>query len=266
MQVTELIPLSEIEVNRQDVLAIQRNELVPIFNNAALLHHYAEQLVQAQAVLLQGVDPLLTQQFRQSIEALIQALSQSNKYLKKRKFNALQKWLGIDIEHSSGQIDYYKNLDVLLDRSQHLSQKLRLEIQKSQSRVQQLLGLRLRMANYVVAAQEFMHEYPKMLRAQHPLDQFSERLSQKIHSLQTVQASNDIALQQMQLSQQLSLGLLDRFTEAQQVLIPAWQYHVKQSQQTDSTTELLKLDNSREKLIKTLRKSLEKSSGNSTQN
>ena len=47
MQVTELIPLSEIEVNRQDVLAIQRNELVPIFNNAALLHHYAEQLVQA---------------------------------------------------------------------------------------------------------------------------------------------------------------------------------------------------------------------------
>ncbi|TCB36262.1 tellurium resistance protein [Acinetobacter sp. ANC 4910] len=264
MQVTELVPLFEIEVNRQEVLAIQRNELVPIFNNAALLSGYAEQLVQAQSVLLQGVDPLMTQQFRQSIEELIQALTQSNKYLKKRRFNALQKWLGIDIEHGSGQIDYYKNLDVLLDRCQHLSQKLRLEIQKSQSRFQQLLGLRLRMANYVVAAQEFVHEYPKMLRTQHPLDQFSERLLKKIHSLQTVQASNDIAMQQIQLSQQLSLGLLDRFTEAQQVLIPAWQYHVKQSQQTDSTSELLKLDNSREKLIKTLRKSLEKPSGNSS--
>lgn len=264
MQVTELIPLSEIEVNRQDVLAIQRNELVPIFDNPALLAGYAEQIVQAQAVLLQGIDPLLTQQFRQSIEELIQALSQSNKYLKKRRFNALQKWLGIDIEHGSGQIDYYKNLDILLDRCQHLSQKLRLEIQKSQSRFQQLLGLRLRMANYVVAAQEFVHEYPKMLRTQHPLDQFSDRLSKKIYSLQTVQASNDIAMQQIQLSQQLSLGLLDRFTEAQQVLIPAWQYHVKQSQQTDSTSELLKLDNSREKLIKTLRKSLEKPSGNSS--
>ncbi|WP_044739413.1 hypothetical protein [Acinetobacter tandoii] len=264
MQVTELIPLSEIEVNRQDVLAIQRNELVPIFDNPALLAGYAEQIVQAQAVLLQGIDPLLTQQFRQSIEELIQALTQSNKYLKKRRFNALQKWLGIDIEHGSGQIDYYKNLDVLLDRCQHLSQKLRLEIQKSQSRFQQLLGLRLRMANFVVAAQEFVHEYPKMLRTQHPLDQFSDRLSKKIYSLQTVQASNDIAMQQIQLSQQLSLGLLDRFTEAQQVLIPAWQYHVKQSQQTDSTSELLKLDNSREKLIKTLRKSLEKPSGNSS--
>lgn len=264
MQVTELIPLSEIEVNRQDVLAIQRNELVPIFDNPALLAGYAEQIVQAQAVLLQGIDPLLTQQFRQSIEELIQALTQSNKYLKKRRFNALQKWLGIDIEHGSGQIDYYKNLDILLDRCQHLSQKLRLEIQKSQSRFQQLLGLRLRMANYVVAAQEFVHEYPKMLRTQHPLDQFSDRLSKKIYSLQTVQASNDIAMQQIQLSQQLSLGLLDRFTEAQQVLIPAWQYHVKQSQQTDSTSELLKLDNSREKLIKTLRKSLEKPSGNSS--
>lgn len=264
MQVTELIPLSEIEVNRQDVLAIQRNELVPIFDNPALLVNYAEQIVQAQAVLLQGIDPLLTQQFRQSIEELIQALTQSNKYLKKRRFNALQKWLGIDIEHGSGQIDYYKNLDMLLDRCQHLSQKLRLEIQKSQSRFQQLLGLRLRMANYVVAAQEFVHEYPKMLRTQHPLDQFSDRLSKKTYSLQTVQASNDIAMQQIQLSQQLSLGLLDRFTEAQQVLIPAWQYHVKQSQQSDSTSELLKLDNSREKLIKTLRKSLEKPSGNSS--
>lgn len=264
MQVTELIPLSEIEVNRQDVLAIQRNELVPIFDNPALLAGYAEQIVQAQAVLLQGIDPLLTQQFRQSIEELIQTLSQSNKYLKKRRFNALQKWLGIDIEHGSGQIDYYKNLDMLLDHCQHLSQKLRLEIQKSQSRFQQLLGLRLRMANFVVAAQEFVHEYPKMLRTQHPLDQFSDRLSKKIYSLQTVQASNDIAMQQIQLSQQLSLGLLDRFTEAQQVLIPAWQYHVKQSQQTDSTSELLKLDNSREKLIKTLRKSLEKPSGNSS--
>ena len=28
---------------------------------------------------------------------------------------------------------------------------------------------------------------------------------------------------------QLSFGLLDRFKEAQQVLIPAWQYHVQQT-------------------------------------
>ena len=64
----------------------------------------------------------------------------------------------------------------------------------------------------------------------------------------------------MQLSQQLSFSLLDRFKEAQQVLIPAWQYHVKQSQQSGSTSSLEKLDNSREDLIKTLRKSLEKTS------
>jgi len=62
----------------------------------------------------------------------------------------------------------------------------------------------------------------------------------------------------MQLSQQLSLSLLDRYKEAQQVLIPAWQYHVKQSQQSSSTIELEKLDNSREKLIHTLKKSLQK--------
>jgi hypothetical protein len=263
MQVTELMPLYDIEVNQQEVLAIQRNELVPIFENAALLQHYAEPIIQAQSVLLQGVDPQLTQHFRESIAALIQALTQSNKYLKKRKFNALQKWLGIDIEHDSGQIEYYKNLDQRLDTASHLSQKLRIEIQKSQSRLQQLLGLRNRMAHYVRAAEDFLLEYPNMMRSTHPLDQFSERLAKKIQTLQTVQASNDIAMQQMQLAEQLSLGLLDRFTEAQQVLIPAWQYHVKQSQQTDSTSELIKLDNSRDKLIKTLRKSLEKPSGNS---
>ena len=65
---------------------------------------------------------------------------------------------------------------------------------------------------------------------------------------------------QMQLSQQLSFSLLDRFKEAQQVLIPAWQYHVKQSQTKHSTSDLEKLDNSRESLIKTLKKSLEKPS------
>ena len=47
-----------------------------------------------------------------------------------------------------------------------------------------------------------------------------------------LQASNDIALAQMQLTQQLSLSLLDRFNEAQHVLIPAWQYS-----QTEQCTE-----------------------------
>ena len=73
-----------------------------------------------------------------------------------------------------------------------------------------------------------------------------------------MQSSNDIAITQMQLSQQLSFTLLDRFKEAEQVLIPAWQYHVKQSSESDSTNELQKLDNSREKLILTLKKSLQK--------
>ena len=48
--------------------------------------------------------------------------------------------------------------------------------------------------------------------------------------------------------------------EAQQVLIPAWQHHVQQSQQSGSTSSLERLDNSRDKLIKTLKKSLEKPS------
>jgi hypothetical protein len=254
-QIDVLVPLAEIEVNRAELLSIQRNDLVPLLNDQYRLNHYADQLIQAQSVLLNGVDPHLTQQLSSTIEQLIQSLADSKKYLKARKFNALQKWLGIDLEYGSGQVEYYKNLDQLLNRANHLSQKLQIEIQKSQARFQQLLGHREQMAKYIRAAQEFLLEYPNFVKNQHPLDNFSERLSKKIN---TLQASNDIAITQMQLSQQLSFSLLDRFKEAQQVLIPAWQYHVKQSNQSNSTIELEKLDNSRENLIKTLRKSLQK--------
>ena len=259
-QIDVLVPIKEIAVDRTEVLSIKRNDLVPLLSDQYRLNHYADQLIQAQAVLLDGVDPILTQQLSQTIEQLIQALADSKKYLKNRKFNALQKWLGIDLEYGSGQVEYYKNLDKLLDCANHLSQKLQLEIQKSQSRLNQLQGLREQMARYIVAAEEFLVEYPQFVKKQHPLDNFAERLSKKINTLQTLQASNDIAITQMQLSQQLSFSLLDRFKEAQQVLIPAWQYHVKQSRQSNSTSSLEKLDNSRENLIKTLKKSLENSS------
>ena len=257
-QIEVLVPLTDIVVSPAEVLSIKRNELVPLLNDQYRLNHYADALIQAQSVLLKGIDPQLTQKLSQTIEQLIQTLSASKKVLKQRKFNALQKWLGIDLEFGSSQVEYYKNLEAILDQANHLSQKLQLEIQKSQSRFKQLQGLREQMAKYIQAAEEFLHEYPTFVQNQHPLDNFAERLAKKIYTLRTIQSSNDIAITQMQLSQQLSFSLLDRFKEAQQVLIPAWQYHVKQSQQSGSTSSLEKLDNSREDLIKTLRKSLEK--------
>ena len=139
-QIDVLVPLKDITVDRAEVLSIKRNDLVPLLTDQYRLNHYADQLIQAQSVLLDGVDPQLTKQLSQTIEQLIQALANSKKYLKTRKFNALQKWLGIDLEYGSGQVEYYKNLDQLLDRANHLSQKLQLEIQKSQARFNQLQG------------------------------------------------------------------------------------------------------------------------------
>lgn len=256
-QIEILVPLKEIIVDRDDILLIKRQDLVPLLRDQYKLNHYADAVIQSQSLLLDGVDPHLTLQLSQTIEQLIKVLSSSKKHLNKRKFNVLQKWLGIDIEYGSSQIEYYKNLDALLDRANHLSRKLQLEIQKLQARFQQLLALREQMFKYIVAAEEFLVEYPSFINNVHPLDNFSQRLSKKINTLYTLQANNDIAITQMQLSQQLSFSLLDRFKEAQQVLIPAWQYHVKQSQQSSSTIELEKLDNSRENLIKNLKKSLE---------
>lgn len=253
----DLIPLSQIESNQEHILAIKRNDLVPLLNDPHRLNHYADHLVQAQSVLLNGVDPKLNQQLSEVIGQIIQQLSVSKKYLGGRRFNALQKWLGIDVEYDAGQVKYVKDLDRLINEANHLSQRLQIEIQKSQSRLQQALGLREQMAAYIQAADEFLKEYPQFSKQQ-VLDHFVERLSKKVNTLQTLQSSNDIAMKQMQLSQHLSFSLLDRFKEAQQVLIPAWQYHLKQSRESSSSATIEQLDKSREKLIQNLKKSLQK--------
>ena len=253
-----LVPMKEIEIDREKILTIQREDLLLLLNDHYRLNHYADFIVQAQAKLLNGVDPYLTQQLSQTIEQLIQILSDSKKHLKAKKFNALQKWLGIDIEYGAGQIEYYKNLESLLAKANQLSQKLRIEIQKSKKNIEQIDLYRIEMAHHIVAAEEFLAEYPQFVKVSHPLDNFKDRMSKKVMSLMTLQANNDIAIAQMQLTQQIALTLLDRFNEAQQVLIPAWQYHVKQSHQTASQRDLEKLDHTRVHLISTLKKSLEK--------
>lgn len=257
-QFTELVPLDQIAVTSEELLSIKRNDLVPLLDNQARLNHYADQLIQAQSVLLNGVNPQLTQQLSQVIGQIVQQLNQSKKALRKRKFNALQRWLGLDLEFDAGRIKYMKDLDQYIFEAKQLTQKLQLEVQKSQSRVQQAHGLREQMAKYIVAAQEFLIEYPNFVKNRHPLDNFEDRLSKKINTLQTLQSSNDIALAQMQLTEQLSLSLMDRFKEAEQVLIPAWQYHLKQSNEHHSAASLKELDQSRDKLIQSLQKSLDK--------
>ena len=253
----DLTPLSQLELNQEHILAIKRNDLLPLITDPHRLNHYADHLVQAQSVLLNGVDPKLNQQLSEVITQIVQQLSHSKKYLGGRKFNALQKWLGIDVEYDAGQVKYVKDLDRLINEANHLSQKLQVEIQKSQSRLQQALGLREQMAAYIQAADEFLKEYPQFSKQQ-VLDHFVERLSKKINTLQTLQTSNDIAMKQMQLSQHLSFSLLDRFKEAQQVLIPAWRYHLEQSRESNSSKTIEQLDKSREDLIQNLKKSLQK--------
>lgn len=255
---TVLPPLDQVEIDSDQLLNIKRNHLVPLLDDQMRLNHFADQVVQAQAVLISGVDIQLNQQLAQVIGQIIEQLNDSKKVLRNKKFNVLQKWLGLDLEFGSAKIRYMKDLDLLVDQASVLSQRLQLEIQKSQSRLNQIVGYREQMASYIMAASEFLSEYPQFMKNRHPLDNFVERLSKKVNSLQTLQASNDIAITQMLLTQQLSMSLLDRFKEAQQVLIPAWQYHLQQSQQQVQFSQS-KLDQSREKLILTLQKSLDKS-------
>lgn len=254
--IQQLMPLSEICVDDEKLLQIKRQELVPLLDDHSRLQHYAARVVQAQSALLMSIDPKLTQDLSHSIQALIDALNGAKRYMQAKRFNRLQRWLGSDLDYASKQMAYYQQLERLIARTHDLSAQLQIEIQKSEARYQQLTGLREQMAEYIRAAQEFVLEYPTFVTSPHPLDQFSERLSKKINTLETLQSSNDIAMQQMYLSQQLALTLLDRFLEAEQVLLPAWKYHLQQRESTQGK-QLTDLDRSRNRLIKTLKQALE---------
>ncbi len=76
-QIDVLVPLRDIPVNSDELLSIQRNDLVPLLNDQYRLNHYADSVIQAQSVLLNGIDPQLTLQLSQTIEQLIQSLADS---------------------------------------------------------------------------------------------------------------------------------------------------------------------------------------------
>ena len=61
MQFIELTPLDRFDIAREDILSIQRNDLIPLLNDQSRMNYYADQLIQAQSVMLKGVDPALTQ-------------------------------------------------------------------------------------------------------------------------------------------------------------------------------------------------------------
>ena len=47
-QIDVLVPLRDIPVNSDELLSIQRNDLVPLLNDQYRLNHYADSVIQAQ--------------------------------------------------------------------------------------------------------------------------------------------------------------------------------------------------------------------------
>ena len=70
-QFIELTPLQHIQIDPAELLSIKRNDLVPLLDNQGRLNLYADQLIQAQSVLLNGVDTQLTQKLSQVIAQII---------------------------------------------------------------------------------------------------------------------------------------------------------------------------------------------------
>ena len=67
-QIDVLIPIQDIAVEQSEILSIKRNELVPLLHDQYKLNHYADPLIQAQSVLLNGVFPYSTKKWANELK------------------------------------------------------------------------------------------------------------------------------------------------------------------------------------------------------
>ena len=244
--------LHDIETNMGRLVAIKRQFLTPVLSQPALLTQYADDLVQKQNQTILSKSLQTSQQLSQLISKIIAHLNASSRYLKpNKKYNFLQKWLGIDLEQQAGSVGYLNELNRLVKEADHLSQRVATEIYQTQKNMQTLHELRVEMAHYVVAAEEFLQDVYLFASADQ-IENIKERLHKKVNTLMTSQSATDMAMLQIQLSQNIAMTILDRFNEAKNILIPAWQQHVLQAQQAKTPQDLQRLNEARDRLIQTL--------------
>lgn len=255
-QVNGFVALHDMPLDLSRLTEIKRNVLVPFMQQPSLLTHYADHIIQQQNQLLLSKSVESSQALADLIRQIIEQLDQSKKYLNGKKFNAFQRWFGLDVEQQAGALHCLNTLAHLLDQATVLSTQVGNEIYHSQQMIGSLYQYRTEMAHFVVAAEQFLNEcehIPKRhTNHHHNLDGFKARLQQKINTLITSQSASDLTILQLNLTQNVAMTILDRFSEAKSVLIPAWQQHILSLQASDHPKELERLNAARERLIRTL--------------
>ncbi len=252
--------LHQLTLEQERITRLKINVLVPMMQNPTLLTHYADNVIQEQKQLLLSQPIQSGQELSHIIQTIIEKLNQSKKYLKPNKtYNAIQRWFGIDLEQQAGSIHFLNELQSLIDKATLLSHRIATEIYHSQKQMQDLQQLRNEMAHYVVAAEQFLTECDGFAEQPMSLDSFKQRLDKKINTLMTSQSATDMAMLQMILSQNVAMTILDRFNEAKNLLIPAWQQHVFNVQSGQTPQQLQQLNDARERLISTLDKAVKSS-------
>lgn len=251
--------LHQLTLEPEKITRLKINVLVPMMQNPTLLTHFADNIVQAQnELLLTQTIPSATT-LSQVIAQLIEKLNQSKKYLKTKKYNVIQRWFGIDLEQQAGAIHFMRELQAMIDHATALSHRVSAEIYTAQKQMQDLQQLRTEMAHYVVAAEQFLQECDTLHDKPMSQDSFKQRLGKKVNTLMTSQSATDMAMLQRILNQNIAMTVLDRFNEAKNLLIPAWQQHIMSVQAGHTPEQLAQLDKAREQLISTLDKAVKSS-------
>lgn len=257
----QLPALESIELDRERVTRIKRNVLVAMLDNPTLLTSYAGNVVEEQNQSLAYSAIVSGAQLSEIIHELIKLLEQSEQYFKPKKYNFLQRWMGVDIEQQANGLQSLQYVERLTQNASTLSQRISAEIYQSQQQMQKLQQLRADMAHYVKAAEEFVRECDDFAGAHTPLNNFKDRLEKKINTLLTSQTATDLAMLQIRLSQNNAMTLLDRFNEAKNVLIPAWRQHVVSIQNAQTPMQLEQLNAARNRLVNTLNTAITENNG-----
>lgn len=246
--------LHEIALDGNKLARIKQNVLLPFLQEPALLGHYAAHIVQEQNQLLTAQGLATVQGLSDTIAQLIARLNASDHYLAKKRYNRLQRWLGIELEQQASAAAYLNQFNDALEQASQLSHQVAAEVYQSAQKFNALMQLRLEMAHFIMAAQQFLHEMPTV-SVRHPTwqnDAFRQRLQKKIDTLWTAQTATDMAMLQIQLSQQVALSILDRFSEAKNVLIPAWRQYILGVKAIDHSQQLEKINLARANLLQML--------------
>lgn len=169
----------------------------------------------------------------QAIEAIVAMLSDADprKITKPRAGvkGWLDSFLGRDLETEMRYQQARTSLDEKIAEAENIAEHVRDTLTSIHNLMEQHTTEAESLRVHIQAGREYLAEMETTGEAGHndptQFDRPAERFSRKITNLAALEASHNMSLMQLKLTQAQAVDMLDRFTETTRVLIPVWRQH-----------------------------------------